>query len=143
MSDVSLLFAWRNEPSTYQQFLHAALVSWDEHVAWLQGVLVDPDRRLFVAEVGGLPVGAVRLDRIDDRCVEISVTVAEKHRGHGYGTAIIREATKWAKESGFGTYIKALVKAGNFASLLSFQKAGYKVRSQTEEEVILTCEFLL
>ena len=75
VADAVLLRIWRNDPATRAASRHSGGVEAEEHAAWLDRTLADPDRLLLVAELGGAPVGQVRLDR-DGECWEISVSLA-------------------------------------------------------------------
>jgi RimJ/RimL family protein N-acetyltransferase len=87
MDDAELLFAWRNDPETRVNSVNTDPVSWDGHCNWLRASLQNPDRDLLIAEVGGVPVGTVRIDRGDE--TELSWTVAPDHRGNGIGKAMV------------------------------------------------------
>lgn len=100
-----------------------------EHRQWLAAALQDPDRRLFVAEAGGVPIGTTRLDRRPDAW-SISITVAPGQRGAGHGGALLRLTAAWFDTHIGGAVIVAAVKRSNAASLALFLRNGYVVAAE-------------
>lgn len=119
MTDAELLFAWTNDPDTRAASFSTEPVEWAGHVAWLERVLIDPDRRLWIGESDG-PVGQVRLDRGDD-CEIISVSIAPERRGQGLAALLIQAACAQA----YGRVV-AEIKPGNVRSVRAFDAAGFK-----------------
>lgn len=81
MTDAKVLHRWRNDPLTRANSNTSDEVPLESHVKWLESVLADPNRELFICEVDGEPVGTFRID--EDH--EISWTIAPEHRGKGLG----------------------------------------------------------
>jgi spore coat polysaccharide biosynthesis predicted glycosyltransferase SpsG/RimJ/RimL family protein N-acetyltransferase len=125
-ADAELLLAWRNDPQTRASSRTTDVIALPDHLAWLRGVLADPDRLLFVAEHGGRAVGTVRFDRTGaDRKGagwEVSITVAPEARGRGLATPVLLAAER-AADAGV---IHAHVLRGNSASRNLFRRAGYR-----------------
>ncbi len=71
----------------------------------------DANRRLFVAEENGVPVGTVRAD-LSDGVYELSWTVAPNARGRGVGKRMVALLA-----SQISAPIRAEVKAGNSSSI--------------------------
>lgn len=80
--DAAMLFAWRNDESTRSMSRTREPLDWADHVAWLERVLEDPDRRLLIIESGRDPVATIRWDRLDSDW-SASITVAPDQRGRG------------------------------------------------------------
>lgn len=118
VADTDLLLSWRNDPETRRQSKTSGEISRQDHVAWLDGVLADPDRRLLIAEADGGPVGSVRADR-QAECWLLSWAVAPPARGKGYGKAIVA-----AMVDGLQGEIRAEVKSDNTASLRIAEAVG-------------------
>ena len=124
-ADAELLFTWRNDPLTRQMSRGAEPVAWNDHLAWLERLLVDHDRLQLVAEHGGVPVGAIRFDR-DGRQATVSLVVAPAARGRGLAapliTAGIAEAqATWASV----TVLRAVIRPDNAPSRRAFARAGF------------------
>lgn len=126
IDDADLLFAWRNDALTREASHGTAPVARDEHFAWLTRTLGDPRRKLFVAEVNGVPVGTVRSDFADGVC-ELSWTVAPSARGRGVGQRMVAQLA-----AGIAEPIRAEVKAGNAASVRIAVHAGMTFQKEVD-----------
>jgi spore coat polysaccharide biosynthesis predicted glycosyltransferase SpsG/RimJ/RimL family protein N-acetyltransferase len=130
--DAELLLEWRNDDEVRAVSRNSEVVGPDEHADWLDSVIADPLRTLFIAEAAeGEPVAQVRFDRTGEEA-EISVSVAASRRG-GIGAQVIAESS----ELFMAAYpdvkaISAQVKAGNDRSHAAFDRAGYKPAGDNE-----------
>ncbi|MEA5090915.1 UDP-2,4-diacetamido-2,4,6-trideoxy-beta-L-altropyranose hydrolase [Solidesulfovibrio sp.] len=120
-ADAETLLAWRNDPQTVAVSHTDRPVAPDEHRRWLAASLKNPDRRLYLAEEGGVPAGTVRLDRDGDGWL-LSWTVAPGFRGRGLGKAMVRLAA-----DALSGPVRAEVKAGNAASARIAACAGLRL----------------
>lgn len=125
-ADADVLRAWRNDPVTRSASFDTAEVDPATHVAWLAGVLGDPDRRLWIGERGGVPVGTVRVDggTGHDDPATISVAVAPAQRGTGVAPRLIGRAARAWFDAGRGA-IDAWIRTDNVASRRAFARAGF------------------
>lgn len=130
-ADAAMLLAWRNDPLTRQQSRSTELVALGQHIGWLESVLADAGRRLFVGEVGGVAVGTGRLDVLPDARVEVSWTIAPEHRGRGLGTALVAALVAAAQREFPGATLYAEIKDDNAPSQAVATRAGF----QLEESV--------
>jgi RimJ/RimL family protein N-acetyltransferase len=119
LQDAKLLLLWRNDPQTRLASHNTDEVSLAEHLAWLNQLLSNPARCLFIAELAGVPVGSVRADKDVDGVTELSWTVAASARGQGVGKRML--ATALAELTGS---VRAEVKVGNVASMKMAEAAG-------------------
>lgn len=117
--DGPFLLRLRNDRLTRENSLSDTLVGLEEHWDWLASSLVNPNRRLWIAEVDGERVGTIREDL--GPLTELSWTVAPEARGQGYGTAMLQALT--ATVSG---PLKALIKARNAPSRSMALRAGFR-----------------
>jgi UDP-4-amino-4,6-dideoxy-N-acetyl-beta-L-altrosamine N-acetyltransferase len=90
-ADSARLLAWRNSPevATYMYTDHA--ISPEEHARWLAGALAADDRRYWIIEADGAPVGLANLARIDQaarRCEWAYYLGEPSTRGQGLGARI-------------------------------------------------------
>ncbi|MDO8584835.1 MAG: GNAT family N-acetyltransferase [bacterium] len=134
--DKDFLFQLRNEDSVRAQSWHTERVDASTHDAWFKSSLRNPKRVLYVVEADGTSAGQVRFD-VDDggESAEVSVSVTERFRGKGIGS----EALRSAGQSLFKDFpnikkIFAHIKTDNFASVKTFQKAGYENRGIVDYE---------
>jgi RimJ/RimL family protein N-acetyltransferase len=124
--DAGRLFAWRNDPATRAASHDDSLLAWDRHLAWLERVLADPERMLWIAEQTGCALGTVRAERRKGAWL-LSWTVAPEARGHGFGREMVREATACLAGP-----LRAEVKAGNAASRRIAEAAGLVLGTETD-----------
>lgn len=124
-NDSRRIWEWRNEPGMRQACFNTTPVPLDVHNAWFERAMVDPERRLFVAELpDGTPVGYVRFDEVG-ATAEISVCVDPSVRGGGYGSALIRAGVAALLAERPDLEPVALVKTDNPASARAFASAGF------------------
>jgi RimJ/RimL family protein N-acetyltransferase len=122
--DADRLLTWRNDPATRRWFFNPSRVRREDHVAWLTGKLASPDCRIYIAEIGGRPVGQLRLDRSRGGA-EVSVSVAREARGYGIATRLLRRAPGAARRDLRVTMLTAHVRPDNVPSTVAFLKAGF------------------
>jgi RimJ/RimL family protein N-acetyltransferase len=118
LRDADLLLEWRNDPATRAASYSNAAVASDEHLAWLRDALASAERRLYVAEENGAPVGTVRAD-LANGVWHLSWTVAPQARGRGVAKRMVALLA-----SRIAGPIRAEVKAGNVASARIAEHAG-------------------
>jgi len=140
--DTKLLLEWRNDPSAYENFFVSESVTWPKHVDWLNKVLLDENRYLFlIFNEENKPIGQVRFD-IEDKEAEISITIAKEFRSQGYGKQTIYDSSKMFLEMNPNLdRVVAKILDRNPKSVATFIKAGYhEVR---KEEKVIVLEFTM
>lgn len=101
-------------------------IEYEEHVNWFKSLLEDPLRKQYILEKEGIPIGSVRIN-IEGESAEISYLIAEKYRGKGYGTLLLRKISDEVTEHFKKVHIlKGVVKKNNIASRSAFQKNGFE-----------------
>jgi UDP-2,4-diacetamido-2,4,6-trideoxy-beta-L-altropyranose hydrolase len=141
--DRELIWHWTNDEETRKASYSQASISWDEHIRWFDSVHRQKNHRFYIANNGSTkPVGQIRF-AIDGKDAIVSFSVAPESRRRGYGKDIlIRAANKLFNETNI-EQITAYVKSENEASLMAFQKAGFR----KEEEVVVcglkSCRMIL
>jgi len=113
IKDAKLLLAWRNDPLTREASRNSGEVPWENHVAWLEKSLLMSERKLYIAEEAGVPVGTVRADRLANGVQELSWTIAPEARGRGLAKEMV---FLFVRKILPGESLLAVVKAGNTAS---------------------------
>ena len=124
--DADLLLEWRNDAETRKASHNMDEVQRDQHISWLARTLDNRDRRLFVAEENGVPVGTVRAD-LSDGVWELSWTTAPSARGRGLAKRMVFLLAQQIPEP-----IRAEVKAGNIASARVAEHAGMEFDREAE-----------
>jgi UDP-4-amino-4,6-dideoxy-N-acetyl-beta-L-altrosamine N-acetyltransferase len=89
--DSGRLLAWRNSPQVAAYMYSDHAISQAEHDRWFAGALAATDRRYWVIEADGAPVGLANLARIDPaarRCEWAYYLGEASTRGQGLGARI-------------------------------------------------------
>jgi len=120
MADAAMLLAWRNDSETRESSHNTGEVALANHLRWLEAVLANRARTLWVAELAGKPVGTVRVDT-DSAGHELSWTVAPEARGAGIGKRMVAIAAERVPGP-----LRAEVKEGNRASARIAEAAGLR-----------------
>lgn len=128
--DSSMLFEWRNHPSTRAASSSSAPIVREEHEAWLAGVLPDPDRELYIGEIGRRAVGSVRFDFGDSDEAEVSLYLDPALHGCGLGPALLLAGEAAADPA----LIRATVLEANRPSQRLFEHCGYSRSGPTSFE---------
>jgi len=126
IEDADILLEWRNDPETRKASHNTAEVQRSNHVSWLSKTLGNPDRRLYVAEENGSPVGTVRAD-FADGVWELSWTVSPRARGRGVAKRMVGILA-----NGISEPIRAEVKTGNISSARIAEHTGMVFERETE-----------
>jgi dTDP-4-amino-4,6-dideoxygalactose transaminase/RimJ/RimL family protein N-acetyltransferase len=129
-ADTELLFGWRNDPFIVARGSLNRTVTWEEHRRWVAESLRAPEqRRLFIIENEGEPIGQVRFDRESDRSCAISVYLLERFTHRGLGTAAIAAGCRAIFRDWPVDEILARVRHDNPAGRASFTKTGFELRN--------------
>lgn len=126
--DARSLWLWRNDPASRRNSLTQGRISLTAHRRWLAGKLADSRCALWIAEdPSGRAVGQARVDLSASGVGLVSIAVAPRHRGEGWGTAMLRRlpmrvGRRRAKR------LRAVIKAENLPSVVAFLKAGFRFR---------------
>ncbi|MBQ8247869.1 MAG: pseudaminic acid synthase [Lachnospiraceae bacterium] len=124
--DCEMVFEWANDAETRQRSFHSETIPWDTHKAWFEDCLMRKDRELFICCHQGTPIGQFRIDKLSDREVTISYSIANKYRKRGYGVQMIREGEKLLKKIMPQVCImNAEIKADNLPSEKLLLENGY------------------
>ena len=126
VEDARLLHGWRDHPAVRAVSTTQESINFSAHQRWLQAVLANPARWLFVAWVGRVPVGSIRFDRLDNGHVEVSLYTDPDLQGLGLGQRLLAagEQALLALHPG-GFSVDAQVLPGNTASQRLFHAGGY------------------
>lgn len=129
LGDAAFLLGLRNDPVTVAASRVQAAVTAHDHVAWLDGVLADPARRLMIVWEEDLhrnAVGTYRLDGVGTDRVEISLTVTMEYRGRGLARQVIELATRDAVRYG-PEVLTAEIRRETVASFIPFFRNGFVI----------------
>lgn len=126
VDDAPLLHGWRNHPSVRAVSATQDPIDFDAHEAWVRAVLAHPARWLFVGQVGQLPVGSIRFDRLANGHLEVSLYLDPDLQGLGLGRHLLAagEQALLALHPA-GITVDASVLPGNNTSQQLFEAGGY------------------
>lgn len=125
-ADRELLLRWRNHLLVRAVSRDPAPIEPAVHAIWLNRVLADPRRRLWIGHVSGIPVGSVRFDALDGARAEVSIQLDPELLGLGLGASLLAASeTQYRSMQPPSTTLYAEVLAGNAASARLFENAGY------------------
>ncbi len=129
--DAQMMFDWRGAPTTRAVSLDTDELVWSEHIAWLNRVLKDPTRPLFVGEIGGRPIGVIRFDfsgemRAPERA-EVSLYLDPALHRLGLGQHLLLAGEAAANPA----IVDATVLSDNRASQRLFEACGYTQTGKT------------
>ncbi|HEY2661319.1 MAG TPA: UDP-4-amino-4,6-dideoxy-N-acetyl-beta-L-altrosamine N-acetyltransferase, partial [Caulobacteraceae bacterium] len=89
--DSARLLAWRNSPAVSAYMYTDHLISPEEHARWLTAGLAACDRRYWMIEDDGAPVGlanVINIDPVRRRCEWAYYLGEASVRGRGVGAAV-------------------------------------------------------
>jgi spore coat polysaccharide biosynthesis predicted glycosyltransferase SpsG/RimJ/RimL family protein N-acetyltransferase len=122
-ADTDIMFRWQADDQTRRYARTPRSPTRDEHMAWVQASLGDPNRVLCLVLHDQTPAGVLRLDRIENsNSYEVSVLVDPDKYGLGIATA----ALSLGRTLFPGARLIAEVLPGNAASHRLFKRAGYR-----------------
>jgi UDP-2,4-diacetamido-2,4,6-trideoxy-beta-L-altropyranose hydrolase len=124
--DAEQLYRWRNHQAVRAVSGQGEPIAWAKHLAWLEGVLASPNRHLFVGQVGDLPVGSIRFDRVATGETEVSLYLDPDLQGLGLGPHLLQAGEQAVcLQLGAALTLQASVLPGNRASQRLFEGNGY------------------
>ena len=124
--DEDFLLHLRDDPGTRGFSFTSHIVSRSEHRAWLAARLTDADSQIWIATVGRLPIGQVRLSRVNQGAAEVHIAIRPEFRGCGHSREMLdRVAVLGRAEWPDVTRLRARVMQGNERSLRAFHAAGF------------------
>lgn len=123
--DEEMVFRWRNDPFIVARASLQREISWEEHQRWFIQTVAGNNRRMFIVEHDGTPVGQVRFDRESERDCVISAYLLPAFMGQGWGLQAIRTGCElifmeWKVER-----VIACVRFDNLGGFSAFRKAGF------------------
>lgn len=129
--DWKLLLDWRNDQQTRENSKNTDRVHAQHHRIWLENVVRDPDRYLYIVEDNGEAVGTVKADYDHDTEVyELSWTTAPHARNRSLGKKMVKLLVAKLEKN-----VLAQIKQGNVPSIKIAEYAG--LHKHKEDDGIL------
>lgn len=104
----------------------------------------EPDDKCLVAECDGRIVGAVwtrimhDYGHISDDTPSLSISLYKEYRNKGIGTELLERMIALLQNDGY-SQVSLSVQKANYAVGM-YQKAGFEVLQETDEELIMVCK---
>ena len=104
----------------------------------------EPDDRCLVAECDGRIVGAVwtrimhDYGHISDNIPSLAISLYKEYRNKGIGTKLLETMIALLQNDGY-SQVSLSVQKANYAVGM-YQKAGFEVLQETDEELIMVCK---
>lgn len=128
-ADCERLWNWANDPSVRAAAFNSGSIDRHTHARWFERKMSNPNTSIYISVgAAGNVCGQVRFDCDDTGRAEIDVSVDDRFRGAGLGSALIRRATDEYLAARPGASVIACVKEGNTASVRAFLNADYESR---------------
>jgi len=127
-ADSLLIWQWANDPTTRLRSFNPEPIPWHEHEAWFSAKLASPTCRIWILQIGDLPVGQIRYERVESwegPSAEISYSMAPGFRGMRLGTALLEATVELAAQELAVRWIKAVAFSDNQASRGAFLNAQF------------------
>jgi RimJ/RimL family protein N-acetyltransferase len=126
LSDINIYFKWINEAEVRGNSFDSNIVTWEEHVKWFNEKVYDPNYSFYLFQNKNDDyIGQIRINKVNEIDSIIGVSVCIDHRGLGYGSQILKEASNDYFKSFKNSIINAYIKSDNISSKKIFEKAGF------------------
>lgn len=127
MKDCDLIYQWANDPETRNNSYNKDIIPYQNHVNWFKQKIVSDTSSFYIfLDEHNKPVGQIRIEKTEGPNALLSISIAKEHRGRGYASMMLKDASVYYLNLYPGTTIHAHVFVSNEASSRSFIKAGYK-----------------
>lgn len=125
-ADIETLFCWVNDETVRENSFDSHSISFDEHTAWFNRMISDPNEVQYILVMNDEPIGQIRLS-INEAEAEVTYSISKSVRGCGYGKEIIRLVIKQVKmDYPYVAKLIAKVKPSNVALYYHFYKNGFE-----------------
>ena len=130
--DKDLFFEWVNDPEVRRWSFSPQIIKSEEHSNWFNSKMDDKNVLIFIFQIDSCPAGFVRFEK--DISLVLNYLISSDERGKGRAVnmlkmAIMKIPRKWEEID-----ILAYTLPNNIASIKSLEKAGFYLKSKTEEK---------
>lgn len=142
-SDMLSVFELSNNFEVRSNSFHQKEILLEEHKIWFKNALNNPNVYFLVVEIAEIFAGQVRYNIEPNECV-VGISISPKFRGISLGKKILKEsAEKFKKEFPEINKIFAYIKNDNLASIIIFEKAGYKLLLENDSKNFNARKYIL
>lgn len=146
LTDATMMYEWANDPITRSQSFSSNTIELPEHIAWLTRKLENSKNNYYIIKQQNNPCGIVRFDHDTANLYTIGITIAPEFRGKGLAAKCLKLACEtFIFQNQFSKLfgINAFIKNENKASILAFEKAGFKLLGQTSVNDLPAFHYIL
>ena len=137
ITDLELMYEWRNEPFIVEFSTSRKEVSLEEHCLWFENSLKNKDRMIYIVLHNEKPIGQIRYDKDNDEDIIISAYLSSSYTSKGYGIEAINKGNELIKNVWNNVNIIAQVRVENKRAINGFSHAGF---IQTGRKIISNME---
>jgi RimJ/RimL family protein N-acetyltransferase len=135
--DAKIYFEWVNEDSVRQNSLNQKKIEWQEHLSWFTDKIKSAGCTMLIAFQKGESVGQIRFEEVRVGVHQVGISIDPKFRGMGLGAEIISGGIRiLAVSNPTVKKILAKIKPSNFASKLSFLRAGFHQDQNNDDDSV-------
>ncbi len=132
-NDIEFLWYLRNQPGTYKYSRQKQAVSWKEHVKWIMPILLEAsNKNIFIIKNLKTPIGQIRLDWMNNKEVEISISILKEFQGKGLASKSLDLAIRQVKKEKKISSLIATVHKENLASRKLFEKLNFQLKEKNQ-----------
>jgi UDP-2,4-diacetamido-2,4,6-trideoxy-beta-L-altropyranose hydrolase len=127
--DTEITFLWAKNPEIRRFSFNKKEILWEEHVAWFQSKINNPQSIYLIAEIENKSVGSIRFDIVEGSFI-ISYLIGSDYHGYGLGKEILKKGINFLKQFVSerrlsGNKIIGFVIKDNIPSLKAFRALGF------------------
>jgi RimJ/RimL family protein N-acetyltransferase len=128
--DTDIYFNWANDKTTRENSFDTKPIIYENHVKWFSQKIQDKKALLLIFEdENNTPIGQIRIENKDNEHV-IGISIDTNFRGKGYAAKMYVKACQEYYTIFGKSIIHAYIKKENIASIKSFEKAGFLLKSR-------------
>lgn len=136
IEDMQDIFDLSNDELVRANSFHQDKISWDNHQKWFTAKIKDSNHLFYlIKDLQGALIAQVRLDIIDEIEGNISISVAARFRGKGYGVRSLKATSEKIVTEQKIKKINAYIKNENIISQTIFEKASYILKEKFEDKM--------
>ena len=127
LEDRRALWEWRNDAVTRKMFNINPNITYRQHCAWFERLMIDPNRVMYIGRVDFIRAGSVRfnLENADEYSVNLYLKPA--YCSGSYGSLILNHAVQHLKSTRDARKIYSLARNVNSLVKTTMAEAGFSL----------------
>ena len=128
LTDLKILFNWRNDDKTRRNSLNTKKIGFKEHTEYLKKLIRDPNKNQYILEINSNPVATLTELKLDNKKSQLSYNVDPEQRGKKIGQLLLN--TYLSKRTGI---FVCNIKNSNIPSIKMIEKIGFSLTLNNED----------